>query len=199
MRTRRALTTVLILAATVVLVVTMTRSTEQGSTPPPPQASAGRTSAPPGIGTPAPEVSGQAVRGGEQRLSTLLGKVVVLGFVSPGVRSGGPATQQSRRQMVVLRSMSTQYRSRGATTMLIDADGTGDDLRDELVNFTYDNDVPFPLLGGEDAIKAIADFGVRAVPSVILVGRDGRIAHRWDRFVPPAEFAAALEQLCGPA
>jgi peroxiredoxin len=198
MRTRRVLTTVLILAATVVLVVTMTRSTEQGSTPPPPQASAGWTPAPPEIGTPAPEVSGQAVRGGEQRLSTLLGKVVVLGFVSPGVRSGGPATQQSKRQLVVLRSMSTQYRSRGATTMLIDADGTGDDLHDELVNFTYDNDVPFPLLGGEDAIKAIAGFGVHAVPSVILVGRDGRIAHRWDRFVPPAELAAALEQLCDP-
>ena len=200
MRTRRVLAAVVALAGIVVLVVTVTHSSDQGADPSlSPQASAGRAPGPPpGIGVPAPEVAGQAVRGGEQRLSGLRGQVVVLGFVSTGVPAGGQAPQPSRSQLVILRSMFAQYRS-CATTMVVDADQTGDDHHDALVNFTYDNDVPFPLLSGRDAVTAIAGYGVRAVPTVILVDRDGRVAFRWDRFVPPAELAGALKQLCDAA
>ena len=199
MRTRRVLTTAIVLAATVVLVVTVTRSSEQRSNPPPsPQASAGWTPGPPGIGTPAPEVSGQAVQGGEQRLSTLLGKVVVLGFVSTGIAGTGPAAEKSKGQLVVLRSMSTQYQPRGATTLVIDAEGTGDNRHDELVNLTYDTNLPFPLLAGQPAAKAAAAYGARQVPTVVVIDRSGGIAHRWDGYAPPAQLAAVLEQLCDP-
>jgi peroxiredoxin len=148
---------------------------------------------------PAPEVSGQAVRGGEQRLSSLRGKVVVLGFVSTGIAGTGPGVDRSKGQLVVLRSMSTQYQPCGATTLVIDADGTGDDRHDELVNFTYDRNLPFPLLAGRPAAEAAAEYGVRQVPTVAVIGRDGRIAHRWDGSAPPAQLAAVLKQLCAPA
>jgi peroxiredoxin len=200
MRTRPILAVVVTAVVALLLVVALTRPADEGSRPPSPSpaAAAGSPSPPPAVGAPAPEVSGQAVRGGEQRLSTLRGRVVVLGFVSTGIAGTGPGADRSKSQLVVLRSMSTQYQPRGATTLVIDAEGTGDDRHDELVNYTYDTNLPFPLLAGQSAAKAAAGYGVRQVPTVVVIDRSGRIAHRWDGYAPPAQLAAVLEQLCDP-
>ena len=132
----------------------------------------------------APQFTRPAVRGGTVNLGRLRGHDVLVSFLNTAARAG---RDRSRAQVVFLRSMATQYRN--LRIVIVD---TSRSSRKALVNYTYDWALP-------RAISVLADDGslarryrVRRVPTTFLIGRNGRIADRWDAYVPPARLAFAI-------
>lgn len=194
----------LVLAGLCLVVMVSGCATPEGGEGTGPVASAARSlHPPPAVGQLAPEFSGKDTQGAHHDLSRLRGKVVVLGFISPGIVRRDAWSEDSRRQLVMLRSMDTQYRARGATTVAVDADGTAGDrnnelANNELVNFAIDHDLTFPLLVGAGGNATVASYGVRRAPAVVIIDAQGRVAARWDGVAPAPSMASVLETLCPP-
>src|SRR5436305_4084648 len=91
-------------------------------------------------GTPAPALTGSAVRGGEVSLARLRGHVVLVSFLNSRAEAT-PEGDPSRAQIVFLRSMQTQHGRLGLRVIVVDAAelaGAGRPSRNDLVNYTYD-------------------------------------------------------------
>jgi cytochrome c biogenesis protein CcmG, thiol:disulfide interchange protein DsbE len=147
-------------------------------------------------GTPAPALAGAAVRGGSVSLQRLRGHVVVMSFLNSRAAIGDP----SRAQVVFLRSMQRQHARYGLRIVVVDAakvSGAGTPSRNDLVNYTYDLNVQPPVAVLRDDGTLARRFGVDAAPTTFLIGRRGRVAERWDAFVPAAQLDFAIRRLEG--
>jgi peroxiredoxin len=150
-------------------------------------------------GMSAPALTGGSVRGGEVSLERLHGHVVLVSFLN----SRAEATTEgdpSRAQIVFLRSMQTQHERLGLRIIVVDAAelaGAGRPSRNDLVNYTYDwnLDSAIAVLGDDGTFAR--RFAVEQAPTTFLIGPDGVVRKRWDRFAPAAQLDFAIRVLEG--
>lgn len=131
-------------------------------------------------------LSAPVAGGGEYRQSG--GTPLLLAFVDP--REPG-----SRSQIVVLRSMATQYGDRGLDVVLVAPRTGGDDL----VNLRHDwnlDSVGVVLLNPPAPAELATRYAATALPTTVLIGPDGAVAHRWAAAAVPAQdIALPLQSL----
>lgn len=136
------------------------------------------------------------VRGGEFHLRAASGRPILLAFLQT---IPDTADTPSRNEAVFLLSMAHQYAPGGLTVVAIDASALaagGAPSRGDLINASYDWQLSFPLL--EDSGNRVARrFQVVRVPTLVLLGADGRVAQRWEGLTRPAVLAQGIERVVG--
>jgi hypothetical protein len=147
----------------------------------------------------APDLDLHLVRGGHFRLRDHRGKPVLLAFVQTQPDAG--AGNSSRALIPQLASMDRQYGAAGLEVVLIDATrlarpAVAAPRREDLLNTTYDWSLQVPLAEDPDA-SAASSYGVKAVPTMVLIDRSGQIRDRWVGGVHPGDLAAAILQVIG--
>jgi AhpC/TSA family len=147
----------------------------------------------------APALAGPAVRGGEVNLEHLRRHVVLVSFLN----SRAEATMEgdpSRAQIVFLRSMQTQHEHLGLRIIVVDAAelaGAGRPSRNDLVNYTYDWNLDSAIAVLRDDGTLARRFAVEEAPTTFLIGPDGVVRKRWDRFTPAAQLDLSIRMLEG--
>ena len=147
----------------------------------------------------APDFDLYLVRGGHFRLRDHRGQPVLLAFVQTQPDAG--AGNSSRALVPQLASMDRQYRAAGLDVVLIDETrlarpDVAAPHREDLLNTTYDWSLQVPLAEDPDA-SAASSYGVKAVPTVVLIDRSGQIRDRWIGGVHPGDLAAAVQKTIG--
>jgi thiol-disulfide isomerase/thioredoxin len=120
---------------------------------------------------PAPTVSGATLEGGQFQLSALRGKVVVLNF-------WGSWCAPCRVEGPALQVVAKQEASHGVVFVGVD---TRDDDRDAALAFLRDIGSDYLNIDDTSGLVALAFHGTLppdAVPSTIIIDRDGRVAAR---------------------
>jgi hypothetical protein len=129
-------------------------------------------------------------------LSAIRSKAVLLSFIDTREQStNGPDNpDMSRRLLVFIRSLRTQYAPDAMAVALVDGSGSAEsDAVERLVNFRYDHElVETPMLVGAAGIRAMRELGVRCLPTTFLIDRDGQITARWEGLVLPSTLAQAI-------
>lgn len=142
------------------------------------------------VGAPSPDFQLEQVGGGRVSLEAYSGKRVLLCFVNTQSDPTGRVGNPSRGQVVFLASMARQY---DVNVVLVDATraSSADDQQDlAAIALTWHLD-GMPLL--EDPSGAVGrQYGLRETPTTFLVRSDGRLAARWNGFVPAQVLAGAL-------
>jgi hypothetical protein len=146
-----------------------------------------------------PALTGDGVRGGTVDLAQLRGHVVLVSFLN----SRAEATMEgdpSRAQIVFLRSMQRQHERFGLRVIVVDAaelTGAGTPSHDDLVNYTYDWNLDSAIAVLRDEGTFARRFGVEHAPTTFLIGSDGVVRKRWDRFAPAAQLDLSIRLLEG--
>jgi len=125
------------------------------------------------VGTPAvasapaaaPDFALPARDGGELRLSDLRGQVVMINFWATWC---GPC----RQEMPLLEQIHAKYEPLGFTLLGVNVEPDSEEARAWLTTVP----VTFPILFDRD--NAVSEsFGVEAMPSSVLIDREGRVRH----------------------
>jgi len=170
------------------------------------------------VGVTGPDFELENVRGGKLRLSDLRGKPVLLSFVQVHETRHADQAKETRKQVNFLRSMHSQYATKGLQVVLVDAAyiKTGQfSERSSQINFTYDwmldrNRIvtadgveegkvgTIPLLADTPQKRVAEAYGVKIIPTTFLIDGRGVITQRWDNVVLTHQMAFAIEALIGP-
>ena len=114
---------------------------------------------------PAPDFALPSRDGGEVRLSELRGQVVVINFWATWC---GPC----RQEMPLLQQISARYEPLGFTLLGVNVEPDSAPAKAWLEKVP----VTFPILFDRENTVS-ASFGVEAMPSTVLVDREGRVRH----------------------
>ena len=157
-----------------------------------------------GSGEQAPHFNLQDARGGRLNLQGLLSnhRAVVLSFVSANsLLHSALRPSPSDSQIVVLKSMDRQYRAGGIAVAIVgatDARSSGMGSRRQLLNATFDWQLAgVPVLGDFEG-RAARQYSVVNLPTTFLIGENGEILRRWNRYVAPGPLSFALQKTAGP-
>jgi peroxiredoxin len=113
----------------------------------------------------APDFALPARDGGELRLSELKGQVVMINFWATWC---GPC----RQEMPLLEQIHSKYEPLGFTMLGVNVEPDSAAAQDWLKNVP----VSFPILFDRKS-EVSASFGVEAMPSSVLIDREGRVRH----------------------
>jgi thiol-disulfide isomerase/thioredoxin len=148
------------------------------------------------VGKPAPPIQGTDLDGKSVRLDEMKGKVVLVVFWASWCLP-------SSTEAATLDQVYTAYQARGFRILGINVDTMQTDgpkleiLLPNIRRFLLDNNVRWPNLvngtGPQDYAKA---YGVTAIPSNVLVGREGTIIHL--DLSPNKNLASAVAKALGP-
>lgn len=152
------------------------------------------------IGDAAPAFTLANARGGELALDLTQGPTL-LSFIWPGT-ANDEAAQASRSQVVFIKSMAEQYTDQGLQVLLVaSATQSQPAIGDAhaLLNFSYDwNLDQVPLLIDDGTVAR--SYGVRELPTTLLIDEAGRVAQRWEGYAGAAQLALAIQaELAAPA
>jgi hypothetical protein len=154
------------------------------------------------VGAFAPDFRLTSVQGISYRLADFRGQAVLLSFIdarSEDVSSS--VVNESRSQVVSLKSMAYQYGSKGVQVLVVDATALseGERLdRAELLSLVYNWDLEMvPVLMDTDTGATVRMFGVSDSPTTLVIGPDGRVMQRWDGVASSAQLALALQTQVG--
>jgi len=127
----------------------------------------------------APDFSLPALDGGAVRLSDLRGQVVMINFWATWC---GPC----RQEMPLLEQIHAKYEPLGFTLLGVNVEPDSEAARDWLTKVP----VTFPILF--DRNNAVSEsFGVQAMPTSVLIDRQGRVRHMHHGYKPGDEAAYA--------
>lgn len=132
-------------------------------------------------------VAGNLLSGGEYRLSDDRGKVVVLNFFA----SWCPPCQTETPQF------DSIYRERKSSGVRFVGMDVKDPSRSAAQSWLEDKKVTFPVVYDEAARSAIqlGDVPMAALPSTVVIDKQGRVAAVYVGSVLPADLTPALDQL----
>ncbi|MEM9073476.1 MAG: TlpA disulfide reductase family protein [Myxococcota bacterium] len=120
--------------------------------------------APPAVGDIAPEIIGQRISGGDPvHLESLHGRVVVLDFWATWC---GPC----RAVMPVLDDLHRAHHAQGLTVVGLSGEGSGLVRR-----FLSQHRVDYTV--ASDATATMQRYGVRGIPTLVVVDRAGKVRH----------------------
>ncbi len=149
-------------------------------------------------GDSAPQFDLPAASGGQLNLHGLLSKhqALLLSFVDANSLIGmGLKPTESKAQVVVLKSMSRQYRSQGVAVLIIGACRRYPSRmasRRPLFNLSLDWHLQhIPVLRDAKGFTA-RQYSVVYLPTTFLIGKNGKILRRWNGYVAPAPMSFAL-------
>jgi hypothetical protein len=135
-------------------------------------------------------------------LASYRGQVVLVSFLDTQAQATG-AGDPSRAQVVFLKSMERQHQAYGLRAVIVDAAGVvgkAEPSSEMLINYGYDQALPSSILVMGDRDGAVAQaYGVKTVPTTLLVDQHGVIKQRWDRFASAAELDFAITPLLRPS
>jgi peroxiredoxin len=151
-------------------------------------------------GTPAPDFTLKAARGGSYHLKDMLGQTVLLSFLNTQADANAATPDQSRAQINFIKSMKEQYGPKGLNVFIVDAAQLTSGKQpspDELINFTYNWQLDaVPVLIDENA--TVRDqFGILSNPTTLLIGKDGKVQQRWNSVASSSQLALAIETIVG--
>jgi len=157
-----------------------------------------------GTGEQAPHFNLQDARGGRLNLRGLLSnhRAVLLSFVSANSllhSTIGPSPSDS--QIVVLKSMDQQYSAGGIAVAIVgapDAHSSGMASRRQLLNATFDWQLARVPVLRDIAGLAARQYSVVNLPTTFLIGENGEILRRWNRYVAPGPLSFALQKTAEP-
>ena len=139
------------------------------------------TAATPGAAV-APDFTLANRAGGQMSLSTLRGQVVMINFWASWC---GPC----RQEFPALDQIYAKYKPMGFTLVGINVESEKSDAE----RFLGTQKVSFPILFDPDN-KVSGDFGVKAMPTTVLVDRQGRV--RWQHMAyKPGDEVKYIEQV----
>lgn len=127
------------------------------------------------------ELAGRTLSGDEFQWAKYRGKVVLVDFWATWC---GPCI----REMPNVRALHEKYAARGFDIVGVSLD---QDL-DALAEFNNEHKLPWETLAGEETQELAKRYGVRGIPTMMLIDKEGKVvavAHRVD------ELASKLEQL----
>ena len=143
-----------------------------------------------------PELVFDEAHGAAGRLSALRGSPVLVAFLDTREDStdGVENPDLSRRLLVFIESMRHQYSGRGLKVAIVDASGpAADDPPGRLMNFRFDRGlIDTPFTSGAAARQAMRDFAIRAIPTTLLIDRQGQVTSRWEGLVLASTLATAV-------
>lgn len=119
-----------------------------------------------GAGAPAPSFTGTSLEGETIELADLRGQVVVVDFWATWC----PPCVEKLPEMV---AMAEEYADEGVQFLGVSADKSESDLR----RFLDRNRVNFPIIF-EGASPILNTYGVSAIPTVVVIDREGNTIHR---------------------
>jgi thiol-disulfide isomerase/thioredoxin len=128
------------------------------------------------VGAPAPGLTLPCLGGGELDTATLAGRVVVLNFWATWC---GPCVDE----MPSLERLHRVLGPQGLAVVAVAADESAVDVS----AFVRQHGLTMTLLHDRGGREAARVYGVFGYPETVIVGRDGRVAHRavgpaeWDR------------------
>ncbi len=139
-----------------------------------------------------------SAQGGVFDLARSHGHVVLLSFLRT---QPDTLDTPSRRQAVFLTSMALQYGPKGVQVVIVDASAvqvTHMPARSALVNTTFDwRLTSIPLLMDRGSATIARQYGVDRAPTTFLIGRNGRLAQRWNGYITASRLALALQTQVG--
>jgi peroxiredoxin len=150
------------------------------------------------VGSKAAAFNLKAARGGTISLDSLKGKAFILSFIRVSNDFENKETQASRAQLNFIKSMETQYSSRGMKFIIVDVSyltsGRGTDTN-QLINFSYDWKLEqIPLLMDSKSKGMAQKYGVSYLPTTFLIDKMGVITQRWDGVALSYQLASSIEQ-----
>lgn len=140
------------------------------------------------VGQRAPDFTVETVDGSALRLSTER-TPILLSFVDSDETSEYPQTP-SRAQIVVLRSMATQYKG----LRIVIADPTEGMSKDALTNFAYDwNLTDIPIMAPATAPKIGRLYGVTHTPTTFLIDQNQQLRKVWSGRATSQDISLVLQ------
>ena len=146
------------------------------------------------------------VRGGQYRYPGAAHRALLIAFLQ--TQPDWDSKNVSRTSVAMLLSMDRQYHNSGLDVLIIDetrlalpvGGSDGDRAKvpsiTDLLNTSYDWMLSFPLLADSNG-KVAGLFGIKEVPTLILVDQNGNIAQRWAHVPHPGTLAAGIQNLIG--
>lgn len=155
------------------------------------------------VGDTAVDFSLPNVRGGEFRYSPARHRNLLVAFLQTQPDMGSEHNP-SRSAVPFLLSMDHQYRRAGLDVVIVDETALATyapvagkiPSMHALLNTSYHWALTIPLLADPDG-KVAGMYGVKHVPTLILINSAGRIAERWDRMPHPGVLAWGIQRLVG--
>jgi len=135
----------------------------------------GGTATATGPAPPAPDFTLPARDGGEVRLSELKGQVVMINFWATWC---GPC----RQEMPLLQQIHAKYEPLGFTMLGVNVEPDSAAAQ----NWLKDMPVSFPIVFDRKS-EVSSSFGVEAMPSSVLIDREGRVRHVHRGYKPSDE------------
>jgi AhpC/TSA family len=148
---------------------------------------------------PAPQMVLSTILGQRIRWADLRGHLVLMAFLQllPDTDSNS-----SRVQLQYLRSMNTQYHSRGLAIVVVDESYLVTHVQsqpDLLLNALYDLNMSELGLVPDPSGHIRAAMKVKTVPTTVLFDPVGNVIHRWSGVVLPAFLVEAIVKANGAA
>ncbi len=153
-----------------------------------------------GGGGRAPQFNLQTARGGCLNLHGLLRdhRAVLVSFLdSSSLLRTQLQASPSAAQIVVLKSMSQQYRSRGIAVLIVGAPyGRSGQVasRRQFINLAFDWNLRHVSALRDAAGITARKYSVVNLPATFLIGQNGKILRRWNGYVAPAPLSFALAE-----
>jgi len=140
------------------------------------------------IGNLAPDFQLKRLAGGNLKLSSLRGKIVILDFWDTWC-------PPCRRALPHLQELSQTY----AGDLVVVGVAMGRDGEAKVRSYIKENGLTFEfVLADAPQYQVMRDFGgIRSIPTTFLLDRDGVIKNIWTGAMPKAEYEKGVRQLLG--
>ncbi len=132
----------------------------------------------------APDFRLQDLQGSDITLSQFRGKVVLLEFWATWC----PPCRATIPELV---SIQEKYKGRDFVVLGISIDDEGSDLRTELLNFSKEFHINYPVLMGSEAVER--EYKVWSIPRSFLIDKEGMIRESYSGYIDQYESKVSAE------
>ncbi len=135
----------------------------------------------------APDFDLKNLEGGNLKLSSLRGKIVIIDFWDTWC-------PPCRRALPALQALADEY----ADDLVVVGVAFGRDGEAKVRSYVKENNLTFPMVLTDPQFQVVQDFGnFQGIPTTFLVDRRGIIVKQWSGGHTRAEYEAAVKEVLG--